>query len=70
LEQNEAGLRKAATLVVDLYGHEAAQYAIKRATLLKRQGDAMGAVAWQRVLPVIQGLLRERAMVGSNRLPP
>jgi hypothetical protein len=61
VERSLAGLRKAAALVVELYGEDAVQYAAQRAVLLKEQGDLMGATAWQRVLPVIENLLRERA---------
>jgi hypothetical protein len=60
VERSLAGLRKAAALVVELYGEGAAQYAARRVVLLKKQGDYMGATAWQRVLPVIQTILRER----------
>jgi hypothetical protein len=60
VERSLAGLRKAAALVVELYGKGATQYAARRVVLLKKQGDFMGAEAWQRVLPVIQIILRER----------
>jgi hypothetical protein len=59
VERSLAGLRKAAALVVELYGEGAAQYAVRRVVLLKKQGDFIGATAWQRVLPVIQTILRE-----------
>jgi hypothetical protein len=58
VEQNQAGLQKAAALVVELYGQGAVQYASARAVLLEKQGDAMGAAAWHRVLSVIEDLLR------------
>ena len=61
MEQKQARLEKAAVLVVDLYGQDAAQYAAERMTLLGKPGDAMGTTAWQRVLPVVRDLLRERA---------
>ena len=59
MEHGQAGLRKAAALVVELYGEDAVQYAAQRVVLLREQGDLMGATAWQRVLPVIQTILRE-----------
>jgi hypothetical protein len=58
VEQNQAGLQKAAVLVVELYGQGAARYASARAALLKKQGDAMGAAAWHRVLSLVEDLLR------------
>jgi hypothetical protein len=61
VEQGQAGLKKAAALVVELYGEDAIQYAAQRVVLLREQGDLMGATAWQRVLPVIEIILRERA---------
>jgi len=61
VEQGQAGLKKAAALVVELFGEDAVQYAAQRVVLLTEQGDLMGATAWQRVLPVIQIILRERA---------
>jgi hypothetical protein len=60
VEQGQAGLKKAAALVVELYGEDAVQYAAQRVVLLREQGDLMGATAWQRVLPVIEIMLRER----------
>ena len=59
MERSLAGLSTAAALVVERYGEDAAQYAARRVVLLKKQGDFMGATAWQRVLPVIQTILRE-----------
>ena len=58
LEHNQAGLQKAAALVVELYGQGAVRYASARAALLKKQGDAIGAAAWRRVLSVVEDLLR------------
>ena len=60
MEQVQAGLKKAAALVVELYGEDAVQYAAQRVVLLREQGDPMGATAWQRVLLVIETILRER----------
>jgi hypothetical protein len=43
VERSQAGLKKAAALVIDLYGEGAVQYAAQR--VLKEQGDLMGATA-------------------------
>jgi hypothetical protein len=59
VEQSEAGLRKAAALVVDLFGREAVRYAAARAAQLEKKGDRIGAIAWQRVLPAIEQLLKD-----------
>jgi hypothetical protein len=61
VEQKQASLEKAAVLVVGLYEQDAAQYAAERVTLLGKPGGAMGTTAWQRVLPVVRDILRERA---------
>lgn len=62
----EARLLRAARLVVDLYGTDAASYAITRAALLRNMGDAMGAAAWQRVAPVIEKLQRAHKVESPN----
>ena len=62
----EARLLRAARLVVDLYGTDAASYAITRAALLRNMGDAMGAAAWQRVAPVIEKLQRAHKVESQN----
>ena len=51
-----ARLLRAARLVIDVYGRDAASYAVTRAALLRNMGDAMGATAWLRVAPVIEEL--------------
>ena len=53
-----ARLLRAARLVVDVYGGDAASYAVTRAALLRNMGDVMGATAWLRVAPVIEELQR------------
>ena len=58
-EQSEAGLQKAAALVVDLFGQQAIRYAVARAVQLEKKGDRIGAIAWQRVLPAIEQLLKD-----------
>jgi hypothetical protein len=66
---HQAGLEKAAALVVDLYGESAVEYAAERVTLLEEQGDTLGAAAWRRVLPVIQSILRERTVLEESDQP-
>jgi hypothetical protein len=61
VELGQVGLKRAAELVVDLYGDGAIRYATQRVVLLRKQGDLLGATAWQRVLPMIQIILRDRA---------
>ena len=43
MEHGQAGLRKAAALVVEFYGEDAVQYAAQRVVVLREQGDLMGA---------------------------
>ena len=54
----EARLFRAARLVIDVYGGDAASYAVTRAALLRNMGDVMGATAWLRVQPFIEELQR------------
>ena len=56
---DEAGVRRAATLVIDQLGENAAAYAVTRAIVLQKQGDEIGAATWRRVAPVIQELQRK-----------
>ena len=51
-------LLRAARLVIDVYGGDAASYAVTRAALLRNMGDVMGATAWLRVAPFIEELQR------------
>jgi len=53
-----ARLLRAARLVIDVYGGDAASYAVTRAALLRNMGDVMGATAWLRVQPFIEELQR------------
>ena len=57
--RDEAPIRQAARLVIDQMGAGAGKYAAFRARVLDRRGDAAGATAWRRVVPVIQELERE-----------
>jgi hypothetical protein len=58
--QDYAHIRKAANLVIDEIGEDAATYAADRADLLHREGDVLGAAAWRRIAPVIEELQRKR----------
>jgi hypothetical protein len=58
--QDYALIHKAANLVIDEIGEDAATYAAERADLLHREGDAQGAAAWRRIAPVIEELQRKR----------
>ena len=53
-------IHKAANLVIDEIGEDAATYAADRADLLHREGDVLGAAAWRRIAPVIEELQRKR----------
>ena len=60
MDKEREGLQKAAMLVIDLYGAGARSYVSKRAELLRKRGDALGAKAWLRVALVTEELqLRE-----------
>jgi hypothetical protein len=58
--QNTVPIYKAAKLVIDEIGEDAATYAATRADQLQREGDVLGAAAWRRVGPVIEYLQRKR----------
>jgi hypothetical protein len=58
--QDYALIYRAANLVIDEIGEDAATYAAERADLLHREGDALGAAAWRRIAPVIEELQRKR----------
>jgi hypothetical protein len=58
--QDYALIHKAANLVIDEFGEDAATYAAERADLLHREGDALGAAAWRRIAPVIEELQWKR----------
>jgi hypothetical protein len=58
--QDYALIYRAANLVIDEIGEDAATYAAERADLLNREGDALGAAAWRRIAPVIEELQRKR----------
>ena len=63
--RDETGVRRAAILVIDELGEDAAEYAATRAMVLQRRGDEIGASAWRRVVPVIEEIQRKKS-AGSN----
>jgi hypothetical protein len=56
--QGNTHLYRAANLVIDEIGEDAAMYAATRADLLHGEGDVLGAAVWRRVAPVIEELQR------------
>jgi hypothetical protein len=63
--RDDSGVRRAARLVIDELGEDAAEYAVTRAMVLQRQGDEVGASTWRRVAPVIEEMERKKS-AGSN----
>jgi hypothetical protein len=63
--RDDSGVRRAAMLLIDELGEDAAEYAVTRAMVLQRQGDEIGASTWRRVAPVIKELQRKKS-AGSN----
>jgi hypothetical protein len=63
--RDHSGVRRAAMVVIDELGEDAAEYAVTRAMVLQRQGDEIGASTWRRVAPVIKELQRKKS-AGSN----
>jgi hypothetical protein len=57
---DDSGVRRAAMVVIDELGENAAEYAATRAMVLQRQGDEIGASTWRRVAPVIEEMQRKR----------
>ena len=55
-----ASLLRAAHLVVEAYGQDAAEYATGRAVELEFVGDPMAASVWRRLVPVVERLLHDR----------
>ena len=64
--RDESGVRYAAMLVIDELGDNAAAYATKRAIVLQKQGDEVGASAWRHVTTVIEQMQPKRA-TGSSQ---
>ena len=65
LYRDYSGVRRAAMVVIDELGEDAADYAVTRAMVLQRQGDEIGASTWRRVAPVIKEIQRKKS-AGSN----
>jgi hypothetical protein len=63
--RDHSGVRRAAMVVIDELGEDAAEYAVTRAMVLQRRGDEIGASTWRRVAPVIEELQRRKG-AGSN----
>jgi hypothetical protein len=63
--RDHSGVRRAAMVVIDELGEDAAEYAVTRAMVLQRQGDEIGASTWRRIAPVIKEMQRRKG-AGSN----
>ena len=59
--RGETGLHRAAMVMIEEFGENAAAYAATRAIILQRQGDEIGASTWRRVAPVIQEMQRKKS---------
>ena len=59
--RGETGLRRAAMVVIEELGENAAAYAAIRAIILQKQGDEIGASTWRRVAPVIEEMQRKKS---------
>ena len=51
---------RAAKLVIDRHGEEAALYAAARTAVLAGEGDEEGAAAWRQITAAVEELQRER----------
>jgi hypothetical protein len=51
---------RAAKLLIDRHGDEAALYAVRRADLLLEEGDTEGATTWRAFARAIEELRRDR----------
>jgi hypothetical protein len=51
---------RAAKLVIDRHGDDAALYAAARTAVLAGEGDAEGAAIWRRITAAVEELQRER----------
>jgi hypothetical protein len=51
---------RAAKLVIDRHGDDAALYAAARTAVLAGEGDAEGAVVWRQITAAVEELQRER----------
>ena len=64
--RDEGAVRRAAMMVVDEFGENAAAYAMTRAIVLQKQGDEVGASTWRRVAPVIEKIERNKAALATR----
>jgi len=53
-------LLRAAHLVIEALGEDAAEYATRRAAELEFGGDPMAASVWRRLVPIVEELLHGR----------
>jgi hypothetical protein len=51
---------RAAKLLIDKHGDEAAVYAAGRADLLLEEGDSAGAATWRRIMAAVEEMQRGR----------
>jgi hypothetical protein len=56
---------RAAKLVIDRHGNDAALYAAARTAVLAGEGDEEGAAAWCQITAAIEELQRERRPGGA-----
>ena len=59
--RGETGLHRAAMVMIEEFGENAAAYAATRAIILQKQGDEIGASTWRRVAPVIEEMQRKKS---------
>ena len=59
--RGETGLHRAAMVVIEEFGENAAAYAATRAIILQKQGDEIGASTWRRVAPLIEEMQRKKS---------
>jgi len=64
--RDEGAVRRAAMMVVNELGENAAAYPMTRAIALQKQGDEIGASTWRRVAPVIEEIERNRAALATR----
>jgi hypothetical protein len=57
---DDLDIYRAAKLVIDRHGGEAALQAAGRADFLLEEGDAEGAAIWRRIMVAIEELQREK----------
>jgi hypothetical protein len=60
---SDLDIYRAAKLLIDKHGDEAALYAAGRADLLLEEGDAAGAATWHRIVAAVEELQRGKRTV-------